>query len=410
MIFFKKIIALLLLVTIPVESYAGDASPANRDGSDAGLSTTQDETRLASVEEIALFKKHYELLQEGDFRILKLTGVPEGKYLGIGDFLTAALLDLTRQFNWCDSSADDYQYSLDQEGANACIQQRYLDLIAQARKDQVIDVIEEANLNAFAPTLVYRIHLVGINISLYESPNLQAKHPKANEVALPELQTYLALKRYYDAQRAGKNQLKNFPEDLLKSMQKLYVRRITGVGRVDLIHYVMAKYAGAGRFQINTLDHMLTSRVADLVQGQSASIDIKDLSGKVIDELQIPYQSLSDILFCYLKYELKDANRENGMLTGFNPAMVDAAAASLITGSVSAPVFSTLMSQPEFYESKPNKGKIWKILDDVGKTLLLTQPQLVVYYTIASVLISSIKAKKEAENAAASDTDFINCR
>ena len=371
--------------------------------------------RLASEAETKLLMTHLDRLEGGDIRILSLLPPTEGKYRRTGDFLLSASRELMTRFNWCasfndassnDVSFDDESLDTESEWQTECLQDHFEDVILQAARDHQIDVIEEAHLISYLPTLVWVNGAIHVDSSQFTPLTRGSRSLKEKEAPLPDFQMHLSLKRSMAAVRIQRGQTQAFDDQFLRLLRKTYRRRIAGIGRVDAIHYVLAKY---NRIQINTLSSAMMNTIR-LMNAKKAVMSFETEQGTVT----IPFHQdwIADMALCLLKYDLKSKiDREpSSLLRSMNPTLDDAMIASLITGEISTEWATAIMSQPEFIEKHEDWKKGLKLLSDVARTLLITQPQIIPFFTFGTILVQSIQKKKEYENEAAHDSDLFDCR
>ncbi len=380
----RALFAFALLLTLSIPAHAGKG----------------DDERLIRLKKIILLKSHLDRLQTGDAQFSPDPNAAEepNEYHRVGSFLVGFTNELKSQFTLC---AWPSEYS---DNETDCIQNEFAYIVNAAAEDSVIDPVEETHLLSYQPTLIVKDGKVTVDASLFVPIVDKNPHLKPNEMPLPPFQEYVAEKRTLQKMRVSNHQPPNFTLEFLKTLKKVYRKRINGIGRVDMISYLLSAY---NRIELNTLTDQMMDTL-NLMTAKSAVTTFETDKGTV----SIPMQGhlKSTYAYCTLKLNLKKMSQDpSSLLFRKAPTVEDALISSVLVGKMPVAWASELMKRREFQVPNPTPGKVVKIIGDVGKILLLTQPELIPFSTFGTMIYQTIQRKKEMEHAASEETDLFNC-
>ena len=274
------------------------------------------------------------------------------------------------------------------------------------------------------------------------------KRKKAQKVyPLPSLINFMSLKNYYQDKRELQSYPRRVDPELLEKMNKLYYRKLEGIGKLSLDEYMYSYY---NRIQINRLASILESTInatysyrGYVILEQVSTRDQKDK----IKQLKTEREKIFEERF-YDRDRVKQIDREitdleqqifenetkhllgptdvknlvmnslkhvianevdKGLLRGRSPRHGDLLMAGYLTGKIDGEVLSAMMDLEDLTEDYvPPMKRFVKIMTMIGKSALMINPYTGPYATIFFVLFDSIKQRDELYRSMADETHLIN--
>ncbi len=308
-------------------------------------------------------------------------------YRNTGEFLIGFVNDLLRNHPWCRPREEAAFDRLE------CIREEFTKIVRKAEKEGAADSVEAAILIHYTSAFTFNDRYE-FTIDAAMLPRLanSRKAPKRDQTDLPPFTEYRFNKLGLENTRRLK---KTTPDGKLdprihQALSKAYRKKIRGIGPVNPVDFTVAKYT---RNQLGTLSKRLMETTWFFTADEGAHV-VATKSGETrkikLSSEDLSALALNDLLFSFEQ----DAHNSGSSFYQTDVYLEEAVIAAALTGDVDARWIEGILSISEFKQPKPDRSKFMRILGDVARTLLITQPQLLPFYTFGSIVFESVKRNK----------------
>lgn len=306
------------------------------------------------------------------------------KYANTREFLIGMVNDFSHR-GWCpERDVPDYSRLL-------CLQERFTGLFKLAVTEGALDSVEAAILTYYSASFTFTDERVfDIDSNLLPRLGNPKKAPKRDQVLMPQLVEYRFKKLGLTEARKAKGitPTGELDPELVAMLSSHYRKSIRGIGRVNPIEAVIAKY---NRDAMGELSRLMSSAVWFM----TSDLDLSGTKNNETREFPLNYDDKYAIVMNDLLYKIETKPSDvDSYLYGKPVVLDDAVIAAVLTGEMDLNWARGILASPEFKQPKPDRSKYLRYLGDLSRILLITQPQLLPFYTLGSIIFASVKHNK----------------
>jgi hypothetical protein len=331
-----------------------------------------------------------------------------------------------------------------------CVHSMVEDQLSTEKHEQQVTKVEHALIKDLFRTIEFKNEEKKLTVY---------KNNKRPRLEKSSLESYLKTKKYFENKRLQNYGVVSPTKDVLKALRKLYYRHVKHLGRVSSEDFLYLHY---DRLKINTISAVIVSTVkiittqeatitlydrplSQLLDEQNAVRDELDTLGTQIETLELSEVESPELAELNQKQkELQDkflelTNKINDpesqlalsaadirnlasnyflreiLLLNNKPSFKqnpvnkgDVLIAGFVSGAFSQDYLDELLKHESFKEERHVAiRQIGNIVYSVAKVMLMTNPYTTVPYILATVMMDSVKRRKEYEKEHASQTNLI---
>jgi hypothetical protein len=339
-----------------------------------------------------------------------------GEYRNLRELLLGTANDfLTR--GWC-KPREDAEFDRAE-----CLIANFRATVQQARQEGALDSVEAEIYGYYVDAFTFGDSgTLDLDTGKLWRTGNPKKKPKRNEVELPSIRVdssgirtsladYRLKKERLRALRAKADPASGgeFSPEFKALLSKAYRKKIRGLHEVDALDYAIAKFNSA---EIGTLARMMKTAIRRVASGDPKITATYADSGESWS-IDLEPSELYNFLLNQLQKDLEKAVKPGGDLAGIRTdiTLEDLLLASILNGYTPPSRAAILLAHyPEFNQPKPDRTKIIRTIQDIGRTLLLTQPEIMPFFILGNIVFDTIQRNKAAKKDMNNETSRILIR
>ncbi len=308
------------------------------------------------------------------------------KYRNSREFLIGMVNDFSKR-GWCPEERSDVA----EYDRLECLRSQFTGLYSKALNEGVLDSVEAAILTYYVESFaITENREFTIDSEQLSSLGNSRKAPKRDQVLVPQFTDYRFKKLGLLESRKAKGVSADGELDpaVVALISKHYKKSIRGLGRVGAIEAITIKY---NRNALGELSKLMTN----MIWFWTSDMKITGSKDGETRELKLTNDDYATIALNSTLSEIRRRPTDpNDYLYGHRVVLDDVVIASVLTGDMDINWARAILAYPEFKQPKPDKSKFLQYLGDIARTLLITQPQLLPFYSLGSIIFDSVKRNK----------------